>query len=31
MRQAVRRYQSSHGLRLTGYLDKDTVAAMGLR
>jgi hypothetical protein len=31
MRQAVRRYQSSHGLRVTGYLDKDTVAAMGLR
>jgi hypothetical protein len=31
MRQAVGRYQSSHGLHVTGYLDKDTAAAMGLR
>jgi hypothetical protein len=31
MRQALRGYQSSHGLRVTGYLDRDTVAAMGLR
>jgi len=31
MRHAVRRYQSSHGLRVTGYLDKETVTAMGLR
>jgi putative peptidoglycan binding protein len=31
MRQALRQYQSSHGLRVTGYLDKDTAAAMGLR
>jgi hypothetical protein len=31
MRQALRRYQSSHGLRMTGYLDTDTLAAMGLR
>jgi hypothetical protein len=31
MRQALRSYQSSRGLPTTGYLDKDTVAAMGLR
>jgi putative peptidoglycan binding protein len=31
MRQALRQYQSSHGLHVTGYLDKDTAAAMGLR
>jgi hypothetical protein len=31
MRQALRQYQRSHDLRITGYLDKDTVAAMGLR
>jgi putative peptidoglycan binding protein len=31
MRQAVGRYQSSHGLHVTGYPDKDTAAAMGLR
>jgi Putative peptidoglycan binding domain len=31
MRQALRSYQSSHGLPTTGYLDRDTVAAMGLR
>ncbi|PYJ69463.1 MAG: hypothetical protein DME76_08840 [Verrucomicrobia bacterium] len=30
MRQAISQYQSSHGLRTTGYLDKATVAAMGL-
>jgi Putative peptidoglycan binding domain len=30
-RQALRQYQSSHGLRMTGYLDTDTVATMGLR
>jgi Putative peptidoglycan binding domain len=30
MRQALRAYQSSHGLHVTGYLDRDTVAAMGL-
>jgi len=30
MGQALRRYQSSHGLRMTGYLDTDTVAAMRL-
>jgi hypothetical protein len=31
MRQAIRRYQSSHGLSMTGYLDTDTLGTMGLR
>jgi hypothetical protein len=31
MRQALRQYQRSHGLSMTGYLDRDTVAAMRLR
>jgi len=31
MRQALRQYQRRHGLRITGYLDGDTVATMGLR
>lgn len=31
MRQALRRYQSSHGLNMTGYLDRDTLGAMGLQ
>src|SRR5205823_4455158 len=31
MRQALRRYQRAHGLALTGYLDGDTLALMGLR
>ena len=31
MRQALRRYQRAHGLSLTGYLDGDTLALMGLR
>jgi len=31
MQKAVRRYQSTNGLRTTGYLDTDTLAAMGLR
>ena len=31
MRQALRRYQRAHGLSLTGYLDGDTLAVMGLR
>ena len=31
MRQALTGYQRSHGLRVTGYLDGDTVALMGLR
>ena len=31
MRQALRRYQSSNGLRMSGYLDTDTLGAMGLR
>jgi len=30
MRQALRSYQRSHGLRMTGYLDTDTAATMGL-
>jgi hypothetical protein len=30
MQKAVRRYQSTNGLRQTGYLDSDTLAAMGL-
>ena len=28
--KAVRRYQSTNGLRQTGYLDSDTLAVMGL-
>jgi Putative peptidoglycan binding domain len=31
MRQALKNYQSGHGLRTSGYLDSDTVALMGLR
>ena len=31
MRQALWAYQRSHGLRITGYLNRDTLAAMGLR
>src|SRR6266404_5485365 len=31
MQKAVRRYQSTNGLRATGYLDTDTLAVMGLR
>jgi hypothetical protein len=31
MRQAIRRYQSGHGLQMTGYLDTDTLGSMGLR
>lgn len=31
MRQALRRYQSNHGLRMTGYLDGETLGSMGLR
>ena len=31
MQKAVRRYQSTNGLRATGYLDTDTLATMGLR
>jgi hypothetical protein len=30
MQKAVRRYQSTNGLRQTGYLDSDTLAVMGL-
>ena len=30
MHQALRSYQRSHGLRMTGYLDTDTAATMGL-
>jgi Putative peptidoglycan binding domain len=30
MQKAVRRYQSTNGLRQTGYLDGDTLAVMGL-
>jgi hypothetical protein len=30
MQKAVRRYQSTNGLRQTGYLDSDTLAIMGL-
>jgi Putative peptidoglycan binding domain. len=30
MQKAVRRYQSTNGLRQTGYLDGDTLAIMGL-
>jgi hypothetical protein len=31
MEKALRRYQSTNGLRATGYLDGDTLAVMGLR
>lgn len=31
MQKAVKRYQSTNGLRATGYLDTDTLAVMGLR
>jgi Putative peptidoglycan binding domain len=31
MQKAVKRYQSTNGLRQTGYLDSDTLATMGLR
>jgi hypothetical protein len=31
MQKAIRRYQSTNGLRQTGYLDSDTLATMGLR
>jgi hypothetical protein len=31
MRKAIWAYQRSHGLRITGYLDRDTLAGMGLR
>jgi hypothetical protein len=31
MEKALRRYQSTNGLRPTGYLDGDTLAVMGLR
>src|SRR5438477_11130022 len=31
MQKAVRSYQSTNGLRPTGYLDSDTLAVMGLR
>ena len=31
VRQALWSYQKSHGLRITGYLDADTLGAMGLR
>ena len=30
MQKAIRRYQSTNGLRQTGYLDSDTLAVMGL-
>jgi hypothetical protein len=30
MRQALRQYQRSHGLSVTGYLDRNTAAVMGL-
>jgi hypothetical protein len=30
MQKAVKRYQSTNGLRQTGYLDSDTLAVMGL-
>ena len=29
-RKPIRRYQSTNGLRQTGYLDSDTLAVMGL-
>jgi len=31
MRKAIWAYQRSHGLRITGYLDTDTLGSMGLR
>ena len=31
MRKALWSYQRSRGLRITGYLDRDTLAGMGLR
>src|SRR6266403_803327 len=31
IQKAVRRYQSTNGLRATGYLDTETLAVMGLR
>jgi Putative peptidoglycan binding domain len=31
MQKAVRRYQITNGLRITGYLDSDTLAVMGLQ
>jgi len=31
MQKAVKRYQSTNGLRATGYLDTDTLAVMGLQ
>ena len=31
MQNAVRRYQTTNGLRATGYLDTDTLAVMGLQ
>ena len=31
MQKAITRYQSTNGLRQTGYLDSDTLAVMGLR
>jgi peptidoglycan hydrolase-like protein with peptidoglycan-binding domain len=30
MQKALRRYQSTNGLRQTGYLDNDTLGVMGL-
>jgi peptidoglycan hydrolase-like protein with peptidoglycan-binding domain len=30
MQNAIKRYQSTNGLRQTGYLDSDTLAVMGL-
>jgi peptidoglycan hydrolase-like protein with peptidoglycan-binding domain len=30
MQRALKRYQSTNGLRQTGYLDSDTLAVMGL-
>jgi len=30
MQKAIRRYQSTNGLRQTGYLDSDTLVIMGL-
>ena len=30
MQKAIRRYQSTNGLRQTGYLDSDTLVVMGL-
>ena len=31
MSQALRRYQRSHGLQMTGYLDTDTLGSMGMK